>query len=138
MALPFLDTNVLLRHLLHDHPEQSPRSTAYLRRIESGEVKVRTADSVVFEAVFTLQRQYHVSKAEIRDNLLPLLQLPGVGLPGKSRLAAIFDLYVDLNLSFIDAYHADLMKRLRLEEIVSFDKGLDRVEGISRVEPDGG
>ncbi|MCC7090037.1 MAG: hypothetical protein IT295_12850, partial [Dehalococcoidia bacterium] len=31
-----LDTNVFLRHLLQDHPEQSPASTALLERIESG------------------------------------------------------------------------------------------------------
>jgi predicted nucleic acid-binding protein len=100
MALPFLDTNVLLRHLLQDHPQQSPRSTAYLARVERGEIKVRTADTVVFETVFTLQRQYGVPKEDIRDNLLPILELPGIVLPGKRRLRKVFDLYVDLNLPF--------------------------------------
>ena len=95
MALPFLDTNVLLRHLLQDHPQQSPRATAYLARVENRQVKVRTADTVVFETVFTLQRQYGVSKEEIRDNLLPILELPGIVLPGKRRLRKVFDLYVD-------------------------------------------
>jgi len=135
MALPFLDTNVLLRHLLQDHPQQSPRSTAYLARIEHGEIKVRTADTVVFEAVFTLQRQYGVPKADIRDNLLPILELPGIVLPGKRRLRKVFDLYVDLNLPFADAYHVALMQRLGLRHIVSFDKEFSRVPGMTRVEP---
>jgi len=135
MALPFLDTNVLLRHLLQDHPQQSPRSTAYLARIEHGEIKVRTADTVVFETVFTLQRQYGVPKEEIRDNLLPILELPGIVLPGKRRLRKVFDLYVDLNLPFADAYHVALMQRLGLRHIVSFDKEFSRVPGVARVEP---
>jgi len=135
MALPFLDTNVLLRHLLQDHPQQSPRSTAYLARIEHGEIKVRTADTVVFETVFTLQRQYGVPKEEIRDNLLPLLELPGIVLPGKRRLRKVFDLYVDLNLPFADAYHVALTQRLGLRHIVSFDKEFNRVPGVTRVEP---
>src|SRR4030042_5489774 len=122
MALPFLDTNVLLRHLLQDHPQQSPRATAYLARVEHGEIKVRTADTVVFETVFTLQRQYGVPKEEIRDNLLPLLELPGVVLPGKRRLRKVFDLYVDLNLPFADAYHVALMQRLGRGHHVSSDK----------------
>jgi predicted nucleic acid-binding protein len=137
MALPFLDTNVLLRHLLQDHPQQSPRSTAYLARVEHGEIKVRTADTVVFETVFTLQRQYGVSKEEIRDNLLPLLELPGIVLPGKRRLRKVFDLYVDLNLPFADAYHVALMQRLGLRHIISFDKEFNRVPGVTRVEPGG-
>ena len=58
MAPPFLDTNVILRHLLADHPEQSPAATAFLERIEQGEIKVFTADTVIFEAVFTLERHY--------------------------------------------------------------------------------
>ena len=135
MALPFLDSNVLLRHLLQDHPQQSPRSTAYLARVEHGEIKVRTADTVVFETVFTLQRQYGVPKEDIRDNLLPLLELPGIVLPGKRRMRRVFDLYVDLNLPFADAYHVALMQRLGLRHIVSFDKEFNRVPGVTRVEP---
>ena len=46
------------------------------------------------------------------------MQLPGIVLPGKRRFGQVFDLYVDLNVSFADAYHAALMQRLKLEEIV--------------------
>jgi predicted nucleic acid-binding protein len=91
-SLPFLDTNILLRHLTHDHADHSPRATRYLSRIEGGDLKVRTADSVVFETVFTLQRQYHQAKATIRELVLPIIELPGVVLPGKTRLGAVFDL----------------------------------------------
>ncbi|MEX1255807.1 MAG: PIN domain-containing protein [Dehalococcoidia bacterium] len=135
MALPFLDTNVLLRHLVQDHADHSPRATAFLQRIEDGELRVRVADTVVFETVFTLQRLYRVSREAIRENLLLVLQLPGIVLPGKRRFERAFDYYVNLNLSFADAYHAALMHELKLDEIVSFDRGLDRVPGIRRVEP---
>lgn len=135
MALPFLDTNILLRHLLHDHPEHSPKATAYLARIERGEFRVHTADTVIFEVVFTLQRHYRQPKAKIREVLLPLIELPGIVLPGKRRFRKVFDLYVDLNLPFADAYHAVLMGHLKLDEIVTFDTEFDRLPGIRRVEP---
>lgn len=135
MAISFLDTNILLRHLLQDHPEQSPRATAYLARIERGELKVRTADTVIFETVFTLQQHYRQPKAKIRDALLPLIELPGIVLPGKRHLRKVFDLYIDLNLPFADAYHAVLMERLNLSEIVSFDEEFDRIPGVTRRAP---
>jgi|SRR3990172_6152596 len=135
MTISFLDTNVILRHLLGDHPEQSPRATACFQRIEHGELRVRTADTVIFEVVFTLQRFCQVPKAKIRDAVLPLIELPGILLPGKHRFARVFDLYVDLNLSFADAYHAVLVESLKLDDILSFDKGFDRVAGIKRREP---
>ena len=135
MALPFLDTNVLLRHLLQDEAEQSPRSTALLAKIESGEISVRIADTVVFETVFTLQRQYRVPKGEIRDKVLALLELRGIVLPGKRRFREVFDLYAGLNVSFAAAYHAVLMNRLALGSIISFDRGIDRLPGLDRIEP---
>ncbi len=135
MAPPFLDTNIFLRHLLADHPEQSPRATAYLDQIERGQIRVRIADTIIFETVFTLERTYRQPKARIRDVLLPLIELPGIVLPGKRRFRKVFDLYVGLNLPFPDAYHAVLMEHLKLQEIVSFDREFNRVPGLKRVEP---
>jgi predicted nucleic acid-binding protein len=67
--------------------------------------------------------------------LLPLLELPGVVLPGKRRLRRVFDYYVNNNLSFADAYHAVLAQDLNLSEMVSFDRGFDRIPGLRRIEP---
>lgn len=135
MAEQFIDANIFLRHLLQDHPDHSPRATAYLARIERGELRARTADTVLFEVVFTLQRSYRQPKALIRDVVLPLVDLPGIVLPGKRRFHDVFALYVDRNIAFADAYHTVLMRALGLEEIVTFDRELDRVPGIKRVEP---
>jgi predicted nucleic acid-binding protein len=135
MAVRFLDTNILLRHLLQDEPTHSPSATRYLAAIEAGQEKVRIADTVVFETVFTLQRLYSVPRADIRDKLLPLIDLTGIALPGKRRLREVFDLYVTHNISFADAYHTVLMKHLNLNEIVSYDRGFDKIPGIRRVEP---
>lgn len=134
-SLPFLDTNILLRHLLQDHADHSRRATHYLQRIEQGDLRVRSADSVIFETVFTLQRQYKVPKATVRELVLPLIELPGILLPGKQRLRLVFDLYIERNISFIDAFHAVLMQHLGLHEIVSFDEDFDRLPGIHRIEP---
>jgi predicted nucleic acid-binding protein len=133
MALSFLDTNILLRHLLQDDPEQSLKASAFLKRIEEGSVKVRTADTVIFETVFTLQKAYRQPKAAIRDALLPLIELSGIVLPSKRRFRKVFTLYVEQNLPFADAYHAVLMEQLRLTEIVTFDTDFDRIKGITRV-----
>jgi predicted nucleic acid-binding protein len=134
-APAFLDTNILLRHLLQDVPHQSPRATALIRRIEAGEVRVLLTETVVFETVFSLQRTYKRMPQAIREALLPLLELPGVSLPRKGRFRQAFTRYVDQNLPFADAYHAALMSDLGLREIYSFDEDFDRISGITRLEP---
>ena len=66
---------------------------------------------------------------------MAILDLPGIILPGKRRYRRIFDLYVNLNISFADAYHVVLMQQRSISDIVSFDREFDRVPGIRRVEP---
>src|SRR5919206_2685559 len=135
-TLPFLETNIFLRHLREDHTDFSPRATALLARIEEGSLRVRTADTVIFETVFTLERVYKQSKAAIRDAFLPLIELPGIVLPGKRRFRKVFTYYIEHNISFADAYHATLMESFRLTHIVSFDRDFNRIPTLIRVEPD--
>jgi uncharacterized protein len=132
----FLDTNIFLRHLLGDDPAQSPRATAYFQAIEQGLRTARISDIVVFEVVFTLERGYRRSKTEIQSAVLPLLELPGILLPRKRKFREVFRLYIDKNISFADAYHALMMRKLNLSEIVSFDRDFDRIPAVTRVEPD--
>jgi predicted nucleic acid-binding protein len=119
--LPFVDTNILLRHLLADHPDHSPRATAIINQIERHGLQARTSDTVVFESVFVLERSLGRPKRLIRDALLPLINLPGITLPNKRRLALVLSLYVEFNIPFADAYHAVLAQSEGSGEIISFD-----------------
>ena len=131
----FLDTNIILRHLLRDDEEKAQRCKAFLSRLERGEIKGRTSDIVIAEVVFTLERSYKVPKAEISDHLLPIVFLRGLVLPRKRLYVRAFDLYVDKNISFADAYNAALMERLKIGEVISYDPHFDRIEGLRRTEP---
>lgn len=135
MAVPFLDTNVLVRHITADHAQFAPRATAYLLAIEQGETRVRINETVLFEAVFTLQTHYGLARRVIRDGLLPVIGLPGILLARKRRWRRAFDLYVEMKFSFADCFHVAFMEDLGLDTIVSFDRDFDKIAGIVRVEP---
>ena len=110
-------------------------ATAFFARIERGELKAQTAETAIFEAVFTLEKRYRAAKPVIREGLLSLVELPGIQFPGKERLRRAFELYVDRNMSFGDASHVAVMEQYGITEIATFDKDFDRVPGITRVEP---
>lgn len=135
MTLPFLDTNILVRHFTQDNPSQSPRASAYLERIENGDIRARTEPTVIFETVYLLEKQYKIPRSLVHDGLLALLDLPGIVLPGKRRIRDAFALYIERNLPFADAYHIAVMRAERLDEIVTFDREFDRIPGIRRIEP---
>lgn len=133
MARPFLDANVLLRHLLQDDPVQSPQATEFLARVEGDETRVRMSLIAVFEVVYALQGLYELPKATVREVVLPLLELSGIVLPGKGRIVQAFDLYVERDLPFATAYHLVEMAHADVHEIVSFDPAFDAIEGVRRV-----
>jgi predicted nucleic acid-binding protein len=132
----FLDTNIILRHILNDHPDHSPRATALFVRIERDELAVRTSDTVIFESVFALEKLYRVPRSAIAEALLLMLAFPGIVLPGKEAYHHVFELYVTRRgLSFADCYHAILMGRLGVSDILTFDRGFNNLPGITRREP---
>jgi predicted nucleic acid-binding protein len=134
MALPFLDTNIFLRHLRQDDPVLSSKATAIFRRIEQEDLRVHTSETVVFETVFALQRFYKQPRDRISDAMLSLLELTNVVLPRKRIYRKVFALYRESSLGFADCYHVVLMEQLKTTEILSFDTDFDRIPGIVRRE----
>ncbi|MBI2865364.1 MAG: PIN domain-containing protein [Chloroflexi bacterium] len=132
MTLPFIDTNIFLRHLRQDDPTLSRKATAIFDRIERGELRVCTSDVVIFETVFTLQRSYQQPRDRIAEAVLSLLELPGLVLPGKRAYRKVFAHYRQGGLGFADCYHVVLMERWQTKEIFSFDTDFDKVPAIKR------
>lgn len=131
-----LGTNVLLRHLPRDHLDHSARATALIVAIERGERAVRLTDTVLFEAIYTLEKFYGAPRLTIRDALSPILDLPGIVLPGKRVYASVFTLWLrEPALSFADCYQLCLARQLGLPAIISFDRKLNRLPDVARIEP---
>ena len=137
MSVPFLDSNILLRHLTNDDPQRGRACLATIQAIERGELTVWTTDMVIAEVVFVLANKdtYNLGRETIRDLLLPLIELPGVKLPHKRLYRRVFELYTTRPIDYVDAYHVAHMERRGTTEVLSYDGHFDRIEGIKRVAP---
>ena len=121
---------------MQDVPEHVEPSKQFFEAMEKGEFAVRLLDTVVFESVYVLESVYAVPRSEVARVMTRILAENGTILPGKEAFAEVFDLWVSTRrLSFADAYHLVMTKRLGLDRIISFDRGLRGVEGVTRVEP---
>jgi predicted nucleic acid-binding protein len=133
--LAFLDTNVLIRHILADHPDHSPRASSLILRIQRGEIRVEVSETVLFETIYLLERRFRAPKAEVRSAVQPIIELPGIVFAGKRRFLRALDFYTDHNLPIADALHAAITETLDPAEIISFDHHFRRVATITLVEP---
>lgn len=135
MTEALLDTNVILRHLLQDHPEQSPASTALLARIESGELIGSLTPMAIDEIVWVLSgTTYGFGRDVIREALSAVLELPGLRVTDGPAVIRALQVYAEVNVDFIDAYHAALAQSAG-GVIYSFDRDFDRIPGVSRRAP---
>ena len=107
-----------------------------LLRVERGEERVTTSPMVVFETVFILEKSYGTPRAIINERMQALISMRGLRLTNKRLYYQALDTYASTKISFADAYNAAFMRTSGLSEIYSWDFDFDRLEGISRVEPE--
>jgi len=131
----FIDTNLLLRYFTRDDEEKAQKVLALLKRVEKAEEKVTISSLVIFETVFTLESFYKVPKKEIKELILPILNLRGLKLPDKETYHQALDIYANKNISFTDAFNTAFCLRKGIKEIYSYDEDFDKIEGIKRITP---
>jgi len=130
-----LDANILLRYLLRDVPGQAERARALIHRIRDGREEVYMPDIALADVVWTLHRFYKRTRQEIRDVLLPILEMNGLRMRDKATVIYAVLLFAELGIDFSDALIAAEMLRSGREEIYTYDRDFDRVPGLRRVEP---
>src|SRR3712207_7581654 len=70
----------------------------------------RPPRSTLFPYTTLFRSTCNVSRVELRDKLLPLIELPALLLPTKRLYRRIFELYTSGSIDFIDSYHVALMR----------------------------
>ena len=64
-----IDTNLIIRFLVGDHPEHLAIATEIFTKIEQGEYEVEILESVMMEVLFVLTKFYKLPKNDVIDDL---------------------------------------------------------------------
>lgn len=127
----FVDTNVLIRHLTGDPPAMAARATAYLR----GESELFLTDLVVAETVYVLGSFYEAPRVQVAEAVRSLLALGSVVSVDPALLLRAIAVYETERIDFAEAYLVACAESTDVRRIASFDRSLDRVGTVERVEP---
>ena len=131
-----LDTNVLIRHLTGDPPDQASRATAYLASAQPRQLLL--LDLHLAETVFVLETRYGQTRADVARLIAAIMGLAAIDMEHPRRIARAAELYIDPGLDFADAYLIAAAEQGGLAEVVSFDEfdaKLRRSSAVSRREP---
>ncbi|HVB69902.1 MAG TPA: PIN domain-containing protein [Acidimicrobiales bacterium] len=127
----FVDTNVLVRHLVGDPPAMAARATAYL----GAENELLVADLVVAETIYVLESFYEVDRQIIATSMRSLLALNSVVVVDAPLLLRSFEIFEHDRLDFAEAYLVASAESSGVNAVASFDRSIDRVGTVRRIEP---
>ena len=127
----FVDTNVLIRHLTGDPPDQAVRATRYLAAAED----LLLPDLIVADIAYVLESYYEVAREQVAATLRAVLAFPAIRVLDAELLQRTVEVYDVERLDFADAYLVASAERTGVGIIASFDQGIDRMSTVRREEP---
>jgi predicted nucleic acid-binding protein len=127
----FVDTNILVRHLTGDPPAMARRATAYLAA--AGELLL--ADLVVAETIYVLESFYETPRAQVAQAIRSLLAFDAIVTVDPALVLRAVEVYETARIDFAEAYLVACAESTGVGEIASFDRSIDRVSTVTRVEP---
>ena len=128
----FVDTNILIRHLTGDPPDQAARATRFLAEAD----ELLLADLIVAEVVYVLESFYEVERSRVAELVRSILAFDPVRVVDGELLLRAVEVYEIERLDFAEAYLVAAAERSGVDAVASFDRSIDRVATVRRIEPD--
>lgn len=127
----FVDTNILVRHLTGDPPAMAARATAYLAAAD----ELYLPDLIAAETVYVLESYYEIERDQIAEAMRSLIAFDAIVTVDPALLLRSIEVYEIDRLDFAEAYLVACAESTGVGSVASFDKSIDRVKTVERIEP---
>ena len=124
-----LDTNVLVRFLVQDDPEQARLADEVMDRLTEG-APAFVGREVLIELVWVLERAYRLGRSDIAGALDGLLASTELVIEGADEIGPALELYRNDGFGFADLMIAAAARRAGAGEVVTFDRKAAGLPGV--------
>ena len=118
------DTNVLVRFLVKDDPEQCARAAALVEEAVASDRKVFLSDLVLAETVWVLSRAYKFPGVRILETLDMLLSSRSIVVESPDRARRALRLATQSTIGFADALIKERSREFGCHTLYTFDRRL--------------
>lgn len=126
----FVDTNIFVRHLTGDPADMAARATAYLAETE----QMYLADLIVAETVYVLESFYQAPREQVATAMRSLVSMRSVVTVDPALLLRAIEVYETDRIDVAEAYLVACAESTGIGRVASFDRSIDRVDTVERVE----
>jgi len=135
----YLDTNVII-YAIESHPKYGEKCKDILKAVENAELEVCASTMILVEVINVLCKLNRIlekaqkEKLNIRKNIDAILSLPIKWIELDFAIIRRASEYT-FKVSGIDYVHAASMELNLVNEVISADKDLDKIDFIKRIDP---
>lgn len=115
-----VDTNVLVRAVLDDHPDESKFAKKFLQKIVT-EKKLFISSYAILEMVWVLKVKKR-TREEISESILDLLDSPGIVIGQREVIVSALEMYMKGKADFGDYLILAEGEEYAAPKLASFDK----------------
>ena len=126
-----VDTNVLVRHLTGDPPEQARRATEFLADAEG----LVLTDVIFAEIIYVLESFYELEREQVAERLRAVIGFPAIIVLDASVLLRALEVYEVHRIDFAEAYLVAFAEASGVGAVASFDRTIERVGTSSELSP---
>ena len=137
MTIPFVDTDVIVRLITGDDPAKQQAARALFKQVEGGQIELAAPVTMIADATYVLgsPRLYALPRQAVASALRTLVRLPAFRVQDRQAVLRALSIYGSTNLDFGDAFIIASMDATGSTLLYSYDRGFDRVQTITRLEP---
>ncbi len=128
-----LDTNILVRYLTQDDPQQAPQATRIFEETLTDDNPGFIGLVVLVETIWVLRRLYQASAEELRQTVSDLLGSRTIVVESRDAVAQAVARAENNGVDFADAIIVASALDAGCREVLSFDRGAVRA-GMTLVE----
>lgn len=107
------------------------RATAYLAAAD----ELYLPDVIVAETVYVLESYYETPRPQVAEAMRSLIAFNSIVTVDPALLLRAIEVYEVDRLDFADAYLVACAESTRVGKLASFDKSIDRIKTVQRIEP---
>jgi predicted nucleic-acid-binding protein len=101
----------------------------------AGAAELFLSDLVVAECVYVLESFYEVERSRVAELMRAAIALPSVAVLDPQTLLRSLEVYEVERLDFAEAFLVASAEATGVTAILSFDRSIDRVKTVTRIEP---
>ena len=101
----------------------------------AGKERLLLADLVLAECVYVLESFYEVERERVATLMRAALGMPSISVLDKPLLLRALEVYELDRLDFAEAYLVASAEATDVGQVLSFDRSIDRVKTVKRIEP---